>query len=39
MMKLIYLFSKNPKNLKIFSHLQIASASLVALAHGLNDAQ
>ncbi len=24
---------------KIFSHLQIASASLVALAHGLNDAQ
>src|SRR5579862_979034 len=38
-MKTIYFFSKNPKNLKIFAHLQIASASLVALSHGLNDAQ
>lgn len=36
-MKLILFW--HPKNLKIFSHLQIASASLVALSHGLNDAQ
>jgi PiT family inorganic phosphate transporter len=27
------------KKVKIFSHLQVASASLVALSHGLNDAQ
>lgn len=38
-MKCILLFFKRPKNLKIFSHLQIASASLVALSHGFNDAQ
>jgi PiT family inorganic phosphate transporter len=38
-MKTIYFFYRNPKNLKIFAHLQIASASLVALSHGLNDAQ
>jgi len=32
-------FPRFKKNKGIFSHLQIASASLVALAHGLNDAQ
>ncbi|HEY2811295.1 MAG TPA: inorganic phosphate transporter [Rhabdochlamydiaceae bacterium] len=32
-------YARNPKKNKIFSRLQIASASLVALSHGLNDAQ
>lgn len=41
-MKVLYHFvGKNPnlKEKKIFSHLQIGSACVVALAHGLNDAQ
>jgi inorganic phosphate transporter, PiT family len=38
-MKWINLFSLSGKQLNIFAHLQVASASLVALAHGLNDAQ
>jgi PiT family inorganic phosphate transporter len=41
-MKGIFFLLKFPrikKNQKIFNKLQIASASLVALAHGLNDAQ
>ncbi len=38
---LFYYLSKNPsaKDKKLFLHLQIGSACLVALAHGLNDAQ
>jgi PiT family inorganic phosphate transporter len=38
-MKALFRLSHKPKRAKLFSHLQIASASLVALAHGLNDAQ
>lgn len=38
-MKWIFSYSQDPKKLKIFSHFQIASACLVALMHGLNDAQ
>lgn len=41
-MKLLFSFlSKRPSaaNLSIFKHLQIGSAGIVALAHGLNDAQ
>ncbi len=41
-MKLLFWYTqKNPeaKDKKIFRHLQIISASFVALAHGLNDAQ
>ncbi len=41
-MKVLYRYlGKNPnaKDKKIFTHLQIGSACLVALAHGLNDAQ
>lgn len=38
---LFYYLSKNPtaKDKKLFRHLQVGSACLVALAHGLNDAQ
>lgn len=38
---LFYYLSKNPSahDKKIFRHLQIGSACLVALSHGLNDAQ
>jgi PiT family inorganic phosphate transporter len=32
-------YEKDPKKKKLFSRLQIGSASLVALSHGLNDAQ
>lgn len=42
LMKLIfkYLKNKNPESISnIFKNLQIASASFVALSHGLNDAQ
>ena len=42
LMKLLYVYvSKRPasKDKAIFRHLQIGSACLVALAHGLNDAQ
>ena len=41
-MKLLYCLFRFPglkKNERVFRYLQIASASLVALAHGLNDAQ
>ncbi len=38
-LKLLLKFPKVKKNTAIFSKLQIASASLVALSHGLNDAQ
>lgn len=41
-MKILFFYlSKNPtaKDKKLFRHLQIGSACLVALAHGLNDAQ
>lgn len=41
-MKILYNYvGKNPgvKDKKIFAHLQIGSACVVALAHGLNDAQ
>ena len=41
-MKILYYYlGKAPsiKNKKIFSHLQIGSACVVALSHGLNDAQ
>ena len=36
---LLLRFPKVKKHASIFSHLQIASASIVALSHGLNDAQ
>src|SRR5581483_4866303 len=37
---LFYYMDKNSKKKeKIFGHLQIGSAALVALSHGLNDAQ
>jgi PiT family inorganic phosphate transporter len=39
LMKLLYSMAKNQRRTKLFSHLQIASASLVALSHGFNDAQ
>lgn len=38
-MKALFRVARNAKRAKLFSHLQIASASLVALAHGFNDAQ
>lgn len=38
-MKMIARYANDPKKNKLFSRLQIASASLVALSHGLNDAQ
>lgn len=37
-MKLLRRYAKSEKS-KLFSHLQIGSASIVALSHGLNDAQ
>ncbi len=37
-MRALYLFPAS-HNLKLFRHLQIGSACLVALSHGLNDAQ
>ena len=39
LMKLLYFVARTSKHAKLFSHLQIASASLVALSHGFNDAQ
>jgi len=39
LMKLLYSLALNQRRAKLFSHLQIASASLVALSHGFNDAQ
>lgn len=39
LMKALFRVAQNPRRAKLFSHLQIASASLVALAHGFNDAQ
>lgn len=42
LMKALYRWVKNAKERKtgrLFGHLQIGSASIVALAHGLNDAQ
>lgn len=39
LMKLLSSLTLRQKHAKLFSHLQIASASLVALSHGFNDAQ
>lgn len=38
-MKLLLPYRQDAKKAPLFSHLQIASASLVALSHGMNDAQ
>lgn len=41
-MGLIHIISgktHNPKTVRLFGHLQIGSASIIALSHGLNDAQ
>lgn len=41
-MRLLYLFERHyaeKKAEKLFAHLQVGSAALVALSHGLNDAQ
>lgn len=36
---LLFLEGKNKRNEKVYRYLQIGSASVVALAHGMNDAQ
>jgi PiT family inorganic phosphate transporter len=39
-MKVLYAYQKNSKkNERLFGHLQIGSASIIALSHGINDAQ